>query len=75
MTEWSLYAFEEERSFRNPEASQTMRQARKNKLKKSIYGEKGGKLEWQQEDNNTLLLVALGPDAADPNYRAGNELI
>ncbi len=39
-----------------------------NNLKIRVYGEKGG-LEWQQEDNNTLLV--RWPDRPDEIYRAG----
>jgi len=48
-------------------ASQTDTGA-ENNLKVRIYGEKGG-LEWQQEDNNTLLV--RWPDGPDQVYRAG----
>jgi predicted dehydrogenase len=43
-----------------------------NNLKIRIYGEKGG-LEWQQEDNNTLLV--RWPDGPDQIYRAGTNYL
>jgi predicted dehydrogenase len=52
-------------------ASQTDTGA-ENNLKVRIYGEKGG-LEWQQEDNNTLLV--RWPDGPDQIYRAGTSYL
>jgi predicted dehydrogenase len=48
-------------------ASQTDTGA-ENNLKVRVYGEKGG-LEWEQEDNNTLLV--RWPEGPDQVYRAG----